>query len=146
MFAEKLFVSAAKKYISVSLLMLTAVACSDLLSAGDEKIAEPEKKSLELRRAKVNVVEELRAIVEGDPVNDANEALARGNRKLWVYSNRSVMTVPGIQSKDQANLDQGSLQTAPGMGDTVYGEEHMELRKKFLEYAERYNLTVWNER
>lgn len=109
-----------------------------------EKQAALEKKPSVAIRGEAKVVQDLRHIIKGDPVADAKKAMKSGNHSVWVVSNRASRVFPGLDNIDEERLQKLSVQSAPGMGDTVYGNEHIKLREQFIEYAAKYNQIIWN--
>ena len=138
------------KFLSGSLLAISVGACCNITSESKADQLEPEKKrsitAHGTRGSNAQVVQDLRKIVESDPIVDAKQALSEGNKSLWVVSNRAKRVLPGLENISEIEQKLLTLQAAPGMGDTIYGNEHIQLRRQFLEYAAKYNQTIWNAR
>jgi hypothetical protein len=63
--------------------------------------------------------------------------------KYWAYFSREGLIIPGLSVELASTLPEKQYQLQQGMGDVIFGEEHFELRKKFLEYAAIYNQLVY---
>ena len=74
---------------------------------------------------------------------DAKTAIENSNTKLWVYRTRIGTKVPGLEDQDTQYLEEKyGFNYAPAMGDIVYGDKHLQLRLKFIEYAKQYNRII----
>lgn len=90
-----------------------------------------------VERGNLRIEREMRAILAGNPVNDAERALQTGDKRLWAYDKRGRI-IPGLPSSAQMPGDDAII-IAPGMGDVVYGKTHQQLRQALLEYMQQYN-------
>lgn len=85
----------------------------------------------------------LRWVETANAVNDAKKALAAGDTGLWGYSSRIGPKLPGVEASEiEKTLKTHSMKKGQAMGDIVHGDEHLQLRLKFIEYAKQYNTIV----
>lgn len=123
-----------RKLAGLLLLGLTAV----MLAACDEKVKPPLAVGDEHP-----LVQQLATIVSGDPEQNALEQVKQGNYRLWGYSSRADIILPGVPANQSENYAVSlGVQLAPAMGDVLYSDEHKTLREKFIAYAALYNQTV----
>ena len=76
------------------------------------------------------------------PVLDAQQAMARGERNvLGYYAGRAGLKVPGLTPQQQAS-QRCALKTLDGLGDVIYGENHLKYRVALRKYAKAYNIAM----
>ena len=108
------------------LLVLLAMAACDPRVRSDVDTSQP---------AAADPVQQLQALAEGDAIADARTAFARGDTRLWSWNTRQQRIVPAA-----AQLADGqATRTAPAMSDTLYSQQHLQARQRFIDYATRYN-------
>lgn len=78
------------------------------------------------------------ADVDADFKNNARTPPIR----YWAYYSRQGLQFPGLNPEQSAFAAQGQYRIQEGMGDVIFSTEHLDLRKKFTEYATRYNQLV----
>ncbi len=133
-----------KQVLSITLLIVSVVACCAQENIADENQEGNEPQTMDEKPTKVitnNVVEDLRAVITNRPEEDAKTALASGDRRLWGYHTRGQKHIPAVDGSSP-EYDRYDIKVPPGMGDTVYRGAHMQLRKQFIEYAEKYNKII----
>lgn len=74
---------------------------------------------------------------------DFKKDLQNSVPKYWAYYSRQGIQLPGLNSEQSASVSEEQYQFQDGMGDVVFSEAHLELRKKFLIYAASYNLLLY---
>lgn len=80
-----------------------------------------------------------------DAHREAELALVSGDLQLWAYSNRAGLVIPGFgKAEHQRLLSTYGIRKPSSMGDVIYGKEHRELRRSFIEYAAKYNSYIVN--
>lgn len=74
-----------------------------------------------------------------DPLAEAQQAIAKGDHfLLGYYSGRAGLKMPGLNSEQQANHS-CKLSTIDGLGDVIYGENHMNYRSAIISFAKAFN-------
>ncbi|MFT4811967.1 MAG: hypothetical protein ACI9W3_000494 [Marinoscillum sp.] len=143
-----------KKLIIPLFIALSVSACASEIVKKDGVLQEhnavtdtPEVESKQLL-TRYNPEERYSALLwveQANPVNDAVQALKKKNTELWAYNTRMGPKVPGVDADAlPAVLQKYQLKLAPAMGDVVYSNDHLELRLKFVKYAQRYNQEILN--
>jgi hypothetical protein len=143
-----------KKLIIPLFIALSVSACASEIVKKDGVLEEhtavtdtPEVESKQLL-TRYNPEQRYSALLwveQANPVNDAVQALKQKDTDLWAYNTRMGPKVPGVDTDALAVvLQKHQLKLAPAMGDVVYGNEHLELRLKFVKYAQRYNQEILN--
>jgi hypothetical protein len=124
-------------------ILLSLTACAGIQS---ETSKEQQPVAQEQTLKAYDPIERYSALLwveKADPVVDAMKSLNSGNIKLWGYNTRLGPKVPGVNASDiEIVLKQHELNLAPAMGDAVYGDNHLKLRTKFVEYAKQYNTEI----
>jgi hypothetical protein len=143
-----------KKLIIPLLIALSVSACaSDIVTKDDarqEYTAVTDTLEIESKPLLTNYNPEERYssllwVEQANPVNDAVQALKKNDTELWAYNTRMGPKVPGVDADAlPAVLQKHQLKLAPAMGGVVYGNDHLELRIKFVQYAQRYNQEILN--
>lgn len=110
--------------ITPLLVLLAMAACDPRVRsevAADQPAADP--------------VQQLQVLAEGDAIADARTAFARGDTRLWSWNTRQQRIVPAASQL----ADGQATRTAPAMSDTLYSQQHLQARQRFIDYATRYN-------
>ncbi len=129
-------------YIMTSIL--SACSSSGGLAAPQITENQPAKTSIEQTGSQLQ--NEMRNIVAGNPVSDADQALKKGDKRLWAYHNRSGKIIPALKGSAPENAGNHSLKIAPGMSDVIYNKEHQKLRQQMLNYMLQYNQRIMESR
>ena len=81
----------------------------------------------------------LEALEQRNAVAEAKQAIASNQYQLMgYYSGRAGLKVPGIDSSQQPNA-RCQLNVIDGMGDVIYGENHMKYRIAMRKFATAFN-------
>ncbi|PWQ94663.1 hypothetical protein [Leucothrix arctica] len=81
----------------------------------------------------------LQALENRNPNTEAQQAIRNGTPNvLGYYSGRGGLKVPGLTSEQQAS-QRCKLNTIDGLGDVIYGENHMKYRIAIRAFAKTYN-------
>ena len=73
---------------------------------------------------------------------EAQQAVANGEPSLMgYYAGRAGLKVPGLSPQQQAN-QQCPLKTLDGLGDVIFGENHLKYRIALRKFAKAYNLAM----
>jgi hypothetical protein len=141
-----------KKLIIPLLIALSVSACASEIVTKDNALqeytevsdtSEVESKPLLTSYNPEERYSALLWVEQANPVNDALQALKQKDTDLWAYSTRIGPKVPGVDADSlPAVLQKHQLKLAPAMGDVIYGNDHLELRLKFVKYAQRYNQEI----
>lgn len=96
------------------------------------------------QKREAEYAQKLAAIKRQNPIRDAHNLAAQGNKYLWVYqSGRGGSTkAPGLSTQQLSNLRGCQLVLLQGMGDTIYGDNHLKYRIAARNYAKQFNLTM----
>lgn len=103
-------------------------------SSGSSTMSEEEKAA----------VDQLAWLNTQNPAQDAQAMLAINGKKpeLIAFSGRGL-SYPGLSASDYTSIEKKvSYRIAEGSGDVIYGNAHLEMRKKLRDYAEVYNQTI----
>jgi hypothetical protein len=123
-----------KKLIASLFTVLSTVGCINVESKQPLTSYEP-----------VERYADLLWVEQANPVSDALQALKQEDKKLWAYNTRTGPQIPGVNTDAVSTvLKKHQLKIAPSMGGVVYGNQHLELRLKFIKYAQRYNQEILN--
>jgi hypothetical protein len=89
-------------------------------------------------------IQKLAALKQKDPVQDAQRAIAKGNKKFIVKAGRGLI-IPGIDANQYSMLKtKCGLDYKQGLGDVLYGEHHRRYYSALFAYAKTYNQTMLN--
>lgn len=84
----------------------------------------------------------LQGLSQRNPEAEAQQALTRGERSiLGYYAGRAGLKLPGLTPQQQAN-QRCTLKTLDGLGDVIYGENHLKYRVALRRFAKRYNIAM----
>lgn len=84
----------------------------------------------------------LATLSQRNPEAEAQQAMARGERSVMAYyAGRAGLKMPGYTAQQQAN-QRCSLKTLDGLGDVIYGENHLRYRVALRRFAKRYNIAM----
>jgi hypothetical protein len=143
-----------KKLIIPLLIALSVSACASEIATKDDALqentkvtdtSEVESKPLLTSYNPEERYSSLLWVEHANPVSDAVQALKQNDTELWAYNTRTGPKVPGVDVDALPDvLQKHQLKLAPAMGDVVYGNDHLELRLKFIKYAQRYNQEILN--
>lgn len=87
---------------------------------------------------------DLDALTKRNPQAEAQQAMARGERFLiGYYSGRAGLKVPGLSSEQQASQT-CKVNTVDGLGDVIYGENHLKYRIAMRNFAKAFNTEMLN--
>jgi hypothetical protein len=120
--------------------ILSACSCSGGLATPQTNENQPAKTTIEHTGSQLQ--NEMRNIVAGNPVSDADQALKKGDKRLWAYHNRSGKIIPAVEGGHSEKTGVLALKIAPGMSDVIYNKEHQKLRQKMLDYMLQYNQRI----
>ncbi|MEE9444993.1 MAG: hypothetical protein V3V19_04955 [Cocleimonas sp.] len=128
---------ATKKLILISLAMTVLQGCS--AQSKSEKIEYSTTKTSSASIIEVNekkYADLYHFYKNRSGVQDAKNALKNGMTIVKVfYAGRGGIVIPAFD-KEPKNCQQESI---VGMGDVIYGAEHMKYRKLMRDYAKDYN-------
>ncbi len=81
----------------------------------------------------------LQELSQRNPEQEAQQAAARGERSiLGYYAGRGGLKLPGLTQEQQA-VQKCTLKTLDGLGDVIYGDNHLKYRVALRQFAGRYN-------
>jgi len=84
----------------------------------------------------------LEQLSQRDPKAEAAQAIARNELfLLGYYSGRAGLKVPGVSAQQQAT-QRCKLSTIDGMGDVLYGENHLKYRIAMRTFAKTFNQAI----
>ena len=84
----------------------------------------------------------LQGLSQRNPEQEAQQATARGERSiLGYYAGRGGLKLPGLTPEQQA-AQKCTLKTLDGLGDVIYGDNHLKYRVALRKFAGRYNLAM----
>ena len=87
-------------------------------------------------------IELLEDLSRRNPTIEAQQAIARGERQVMAYyAGRAGLKIPGLTQKQQT-AQRCSLKTLDGLGDVIYGENHLKYRVALRRFAETYNIAM----
>ena len=84
----------------------------------------------------------LQNLLQRNPEMEAQQAMARGERILMgYYAGRAGLKFPGLSPEQQSNQT-CTLKTLDGLGDVIYGNDHLKYRVELRKFAGRYNIAM----
>jgi len=84
----------------------------------------------------------LASLSQRNPVTEAEQDMASGQRSVMgYYAGRAGLKIPGFTQQQQAR-QQCSLRTLDGLGDVIYGENHLKYRVALRRFAKAYNIAM----
>lgn len=84
----------------------------------------------------------LNALAQRNPETEAQQALTKGEYNLMsYYAGRGGLKLPGLSPQQQTS-QRCPLKTLDGLGDVIYGENHLKYRVALRNFAKAYNLTM----
>lgn len=84
----------------------------------------------------------LQTLSKRDPKLEAQQAIISGDHFLiGYYSGRAGLKVPGLSSQ-QKETQRCTLKTIDGLGDVIYGENHLKYRIAMRNFAKVYNTNM----
>ena len=84
----------------------------------------------------------LQALSQRNPQREASEAMANGTPNiLGYYGGRAGLKTPGLTVEQQAK-QRCKLNIIDGLGDVIYGENHMKYRIAMRNFAKAYNSSM----
>ena len=87
-------------------------------------------------------VEQLRLLERRNPQLEAQQAIASGKPgMIGYYSGRAGLKAPGVTAKQQAQ-QRCKVDTIDGLGDVIYGENHLKYRIAMRNFIKSYNSTM----
>ena len=82
---------------------------------------------------------DLAELTKRNPQLEAQQAISRGERfLLGYYSGRAGLKTPGLTSEQQAS-QRCKVSTVDGLGDVIYGENHLKYRIAMRNFAKAFN-------
>ena len=82
---------------------------------------------------------DLEALSRRNPQHEAQQAMARGEHFLiGYYSGRAGLKTPGLSSEQQTSQT-CKINTVNGLGDVIYGENHLKYRIAMRNFARAFN-------
>lgn len=84
----------------------------------------------------------LKLLLRKDPIADGDAAVRSGNPHLLVfYTGRSNrVSIPGLSASQQwATKGKCKRVVEEGLGDIIYGDNHVKYRRAFIKYATLFN-------
>lgn len=85
---------------------------------------------------------QLAGLLQRNPTVEAQQDITKGERSLMgYYSGRAGLKIPGLTPQQQAG-HRCALKTLDGLGDVIYGENHLKYRVTLRKYAKAYNIAM----
>ena len=82
---------------------------------------------------------DLEALSKRNPQREAQQAMASGERFLiGYYSGRAGLKTPGLSGEQQASHT-CKINAVDGLGDVIYGENHLKYRIAMRNFAKAFN-------
>lgn len=138
-----------KPMILMSTVLLSSlVGCQQLPEdqnrEADVTVNETSSVAARMSQKEQAAVEKLLWVEKAEAVADAKEMLeSGGDIQIYAFSGR-MKTHPGLTAKQYDEIEDRVVSTyLVGMGDIVFGDKHLELRKVAREYATAYNQAVY---
>lgn len=84
----------------------------------------------------------LQGLSQRNPELEAQQAIVRGDNSIMgYYAGRAGLKLPGLTPEQQA-VQRCNLKTLDGLGDVIYGENHLKYRVAMRKFAMRYNIAM----
>lgn len=85
---------------------------------------------------------DLAELSQRNPQLEAQQAISRGDHFiLGYYSGRAGLKTPGLSSEQQAS-QRCKVTTVEGLGDVIYGENHLKYRIAMRNFAKAFNTSM----
>lgn len=82
------------------------------------------------------------SLTKRNPQLEAQQAISRGDHfLLGYYSGRAGLKMPGLSSEQQTN-QRCRITTVDGLGDVIYGENHLKYRIAMRNFAKAFNTNM----
>ena len=96
------------------------------------------------QKREAEFAQKLASLQRQNPVREAQHLASLGNTYLWVYNSGRGGSVkaPGLTTQQITNMRGCQLLQLEGMGDTIYGDNHLKYRVAARNYAKQFNLTM----
>jgi hypothetical protein len=129
-----------KNYIVLGMVLLIQQGC---MSNSDKKDSVSQGSINTVSRPKHSkdheFIQKLANLKQRNPVDDAQRAIADGNKKFIAKAGRGL-NIPGIDANTYLLLKgQCGLRYEQDFGDQLYGKYHRRYYSAFIAYAKRYN-------
>lgn len=89
------------------------------------------------------LIQSLLWLEHSNPVDDAQVALRQDDTRLLALSNRSGLSIPGVQRQDRYYYENKcGVRLIEGVTDFAVNEQHRELMQQAASYALQYNAVI----
>ncbi len=100
---------------------------------------KPESSVSEQDRKFITMLQELS---RRNPAQEAQQSIASGERNIMgYYAGRGGLKLPGLTLEQQAS-QRCTLKTLDGLGDVIYGKNHLKYRVALRRFAKAYNIAM----
>jgi len=112
------------------------------ISPEPQTVQVPQKPAPSVAARDSEYISLLQNLRQRDPSQEAQQAAFRGDRTLMgYYAGRAGLKFPGLTPQQQAN-NRCTLKTLDGLGDVIYGENHLKYRVALRRFAKAYNAAM----
>ncbi len=134
--------------LSISLQACAAIpAGSDVESHADLRHKYADRLSVDnIKQDREQIyAQKLAALKILSPIQDAQRAVAADGYYFLAYQTGrgGLLKTPGLTQQQSSNKRCG-IQMLDGMGDVIYGDNHLQYRKAIRDYAYQFNKTMFS--
>ena len=96
------------------------------------------------QREEAEYAQKLERLNKRNPVQDAQQSISQGEYYLLAYQSGrgGINKAPGL-TQAQAKNSLCRFKRLDGLGDSIYGENHLKYRVKIRQYASQFNQTMY---
>jgi len=107
-----------------------------------QTVGSPQKSASSISAKDREYADLLVVLSQRDPMAEARRDIASGQRNVMgYYAGRAGLKIPGLTPQQQA-AQRCSLKTLDGLGDVIYGENHLKYRVALRRFAKAYNIAM----
>jgi len=107
-----------------------------------QTMGSPQKPASSISTKDSEYIDLLVALSQRNPAMEAQQDIARGQRSVMgYYAGRAGLKIPGLTPQQQAG-QRCSLRTLDGLGDVIYGQNHLKYRVALRRFAKAYNIAM----
>lgn len=130
--------------LGINILLTSCVVAPVKGTDQDQNTVKPYSVESIKQQREAEYAKKLLALKKRDPVLDAQSIIASGKIHLLAYQSGrgGIHKAPGL-SDAQASHAKCKFKLLDGMGDVIYGENHLKYRIAIRRYAQRYNQVIY---
>ena len=131
--------------LSINIFLTSCVVAPVKGTDQDQNAVKPYSVEVIKQQREAEYAQKLQALNQRDPVQDAQTTIASGKiiHLLAYQSGRGGKLKAPCLTDAQASHANCKFKLLDGMGDAIYGENHLKYRIAIRRYAQRYNQCIY---